>query len=92
MKKNGNAKAEEGITKLHRHFKIFRVIKEKAPIGIIKLARLTGYKIHEVRYSLKMLSNLRLVKTTTKGATVTKDWFKIFKKMQQDLNELCKGL
>ena len=88
MKVNGNV--EEGILKLHRHFKIFKIVKENGPIGIIKIARLSGYRIHEVRYSLKMLQNLKIIKATTKGAAVTKDWCRLFKKMHDDLSALTK--
>jgi predicted transcriptional regulator len=67
---------------LHRHIRILQVVTENEPVGIIKLADLTDYPQHKVRYSLRVLEQEGLINPTPMGAKTTE-------KVQQFLPELA---
>jgi len=67
---------------LHRHIRILQVVTENEPVGIIKLADLTDYPQHKVRYSLRVLEQEGLINPTPMGAKTTE-------KVQEFLPELA---
>ncbi len=56
---------------LRRHIRILKVVMENEPVGIIKLAELTDYPQHKVRYSLRVLEQEDLINPTPMGAKTT---------------------
>jgi len=56
---------------LHRHIRILQVVTENEPVGIIKLADLTDYPQHKVRYSLRVLEEENLIEPSSQGAITT---------------------
>ena len=54
-----------------RHLGLVRIVAEHQPIGIMKLAELTGLPAHRVRYSLKVLEGQGYIRASSAGATVT---------------------
>ena len=42
---------------LERHVNVLKTLQKNQPMGIIKLAELTDYPQHMVRYSLRMLEH-----------------------------------
>jgi predicted transcriptional regulator len=56
---------------LRRHIRILKVVMENEPVGIIKLAELTDYPQHKVRYSLRVLEQEGLINPTPMGAKTT---------------------
>lgn len=64
---------DEEIELTKRHFLIFSLIRERGPIGIVKLAEATGYPKHKVRYSLQVLQEEGVIEPTNQGAVPTED-------------------
>ena len=62
---------DEEIELVNRHVRIFELICNREPIGIVKLSEVTGYPKHKVRYSLRVLEEEGLVEPTPQGATRT---------------------
>jgi predicted transcriptional regulator len=56
---------------LRRHIRILKFVLENEPVGIIKLAELTDYPQHKVRYSLRVLEQEGLINPTPMGAKTT---------------------
>lgn len=56
---------------LHRHLLVLQAVKENEPVGIIKLAELTGFAQHKVRYSLRVLEQEGLIEPSSMGARTT---------------------
>ena len=54
-----------------RHLRVVRTVAENQPIGIMKLAELTGLPAHRVRYSLKVLEGQGDIQASPAGAMVT---------------------
>lgn len=54
-----------------RHLRLVRIVAEHQPIGIMKLAELTGLPAHRVRYSLKVLEGQGYIQASPSGAMVT---------------------
>ena len=84
---------EVGILK--RHVKILKTLREKQPMGIIKLSELTNYPQHMVRYSLRILEQDGLIEPSPQGAITTDDADKtivILKKSLQKINDTTKEL
>ncbi|WP_459192504.1 winged helix-turn-helix transcriptional regulator [Halosimplex sp. J119] len=57
------------VGKEERDLLILEAVVESGPIGIVKLAEVTGVPEHKVRYSLRMLEDDDLVEPTPDGAT-----------------------
>jgi len=57
---------------LKRHLIILRCVVENEPIGILKLAEVTGIPGHKVRYSLRVLEQEGLIAASAPGAITTK--------------------
>jgi len=58
---------------LKRHVDVLKTLREKQPMGIIKLSELTGYPQHMVRYSLRILEQDGLIEPSPQGAITTQD-------------------
>ena len=61
-----NIIAELDLTE--RHLLVLKRVIEDAPIGILKLAEITGMQNHKVRYSLRVLEQANLIKPSAHGA------------------------
>jgi len=86
---------ETEIGILERHVKILRTLREKQPMGIIKLSELTNYPQHMVRYSLRILEQDGLIEPSPQGAITTDDADKtidILKKSLEEINDITKNL
>ena len=55
---------------LSRHIKVLEIVKEKQPIGIVRIANELGLGEHEVRHSLSVLEEAGLIKPTPNGAVL----------------------
>ena len=64
---------DQEIELTKRHFLLFSLIRERGPIGIVKLSEATGYPKHKVRYSLQILQEEGVVEPTNEGAVPTDD-------------------
>ncbi len=73
---------------LRRHVTLLKVVKEKQPIGIIKLSELLGYPQHKVRYTLRVLEQEGLVKPSPDGAVVTESLEPFLEKLRVVLDEM----
>mgnify|MGYP000852379787 FL=1 len=62
----GNIVTELDLTE--RHLLVLKKVIEEAPIGILKLAEVTGMQNHKVRYSLRVLEQANLIKPSAQGA------------------------
>jgi predicted transcriptional regulator len=51
-----------------RHLLVLKKVIEESPIGILKLAEVTGMQNHKVRYSLRVLEQANLIKPSAQGA------------------------
>ncbi len=58
---------------VERHLRVVRIVAENQPIGIMKLAELTGLPAHRVRYSLKVLEGQGYIQASPAGAMVTEE-------------------
>ena len=56
---------------VERHLRVVRIVAENQPIGIMKLAELTGLPAHRVRYSLKVHEGQGYIQASPVGAIVT---------------------
>jgi len=51
-----------------RHLIVLKKVIEEGPIGILKLAEVTGMQNHKVRYSLRVLEQANLIRPSAQGA------------------------
>jgi predicted transcriptional regulator len=58
---------------LGRHLDVFKVVKDKGPIGIIRLSKMTGQPQHMIRYSLRTLEKNGFIRPSPNGAVVTEN-------------------
>jgi len=65
------SKVEEEIELLERHIRILRLVIDNEPIGIIKLAEMSGMPQHKIRYSLRVLEQSGMIKPSQRGAVTT---------------------
>ena len=56
---------------VERHLRVVSIVAENQPIGIMKLAELTGLPAHRVRYSLKVLEGQGYIQASPAGAMAT---------------------
>jgi len=59
---------ENELDLTERHLLVLKKVIEEAPIGILKLAEVTGMQNHKVRYSLRVLEQANLIKPSAQGA------------------------
>jgi len=80
---------------LKRHIHILKTLQKNQPMGIIKLAELTGYPQHMVRYSLRILEQDDLIEPSSHGAITTRkveEIMKILKKTLQHIRDTADEL
>ena len=75
---------------LRRHVNVLKTLQENQPMGIIKLAELTDYPQHMVRYSLRMLEHEGVVEPSSKGAVTTDEVPKTLHSLKNALNGISK--
>lgn len=71
-----------------RHLEVLKVVVERGPIGILKLAEETGMPTHKVRYSLRVLEQEQLIKPSSHGAVAgdaVKEFLSDFEKNIKEL-------
>jgi predicted transcriptional regulator len=65
------SKIELELEMLERHLLILKYVIREEPIGIMKLAEMTGLPKHKVRYSLRVLEHEGLIGPSMHGAVST---------------------
>lgn len=60
--------ARNELELIDRHTLVLKIVIEQGPIGILKLAEVTGMQAHKVRYSLRVLEQNGLIKASPQGA------------------------
>ncbi|MDR0767845.1 MAG: hypothetical protein LBE57_05340 [Methanosarcinales archaeon] len=60
--------ARSELELIDRHTQVLKIVIENGPIGILKLAEVTGMQAHKVRYSLRILEQNNLIKASPQGA------------------------
>jgi len=63
--------AEKELDLLSRHLDVLKTVRDKGPIGIIRLSKITGQPQHMVRYSLRTLEKDGIITPSPQGAIVT---------------------
>jgi predicted transcriptional regulator len=71
-----------------RHLLVLKKVLEEAPIGILKLAEVTGMQNHKVRYSLRVLEQAHLIKPSTQGAVPGEAVPKFLQEFEQELEKI----
>ncbi|MEZ5336182.1 MAG: hypothetical protein R2741_13640 [Methanolobus sp.] len=71
-----------------RHMEVLKVVINKGPIGILKLAEETGMPTHKVRYSLRVLEQEQLIKPSSHGAVAGDAVEKFLSDFESDIDEL----
>ena len=83
---------ETEIDILNRHVNVLKTLKKNQPMGIIKLAELTNYPQHMVRYSLRILEQNSAIEPSSKGAITTDEVPKILNLLKVTLNDISKNV
>jgi len=78
---------ETGFDILKRHVDVLKMLQKK-PMGIIKLAELTKYPQHMVRYSLRILEQDGVIEPSSKGAITTDEVPRTFESLKNTLHDL----
>jgi len=73
---------------LKRHIDVLKTLKDNQPMGIIKLAELTNYPQHMVRYSLRILEQDGLIEPSPQGAITTDAVDETILSLKKSLNEI----
>ncbi len=73
---------------LRRHVTLLRAVEEHQPIGIIRLAKLSGYPQHQIRYTLRILEREGLVRPSQEGAVPTAKAKRFHEKLRVLLDEM----
>ena len=71
-----------------RHLLVLKKVIEEAPIGILKLADVTGMQNHKVRYSLRVLEQANLIKPSAQGAVPGDAVSKFLQDFEQKLEKI----
>lgn len=82
----GNIGNELDLTE--RHLLVLKRVIEEAPIGILKLAEVTGMQNHKVRYSLRVLEQANLIKPSAQGAVPGDAVPKFLENFQHELENI----
>ena len=69
----GMERLRDQVEKESRDLSILGAVIDDGPIGIVRLAEVTGVPEHKVRYSLRMLEDDGLVEPTPQGAIPVDD-------------------
>ncbi|WP_292467561.1 hypothetical protein [Methanolobus sp.] len=70
-----------------RHLEVLKVVIERGPIGILKLAEETRMPTHKVRYSLRVLEQEQLIKPSSHGAIAGDSVGKFISGFEKDIDE-----
>jgi predicted transcriptional regulator len=73
---------------LKRHIDVLKTLKDNQPMGIIKLAELTNYPQHMVRYSLRILEQDGLIEPSPQGAITTDAVDQTISELKNSLNKI----
>lgn len=71
-----------------RHLEVLKVVIDRGPIGILKLAEETGMPTHKVRYSLRVLEQSQLIKPSSQGAIAGNAVETFLSEFEKDIDEL----
>jgi predicted transcriptional regulator len=75
-----------------RHLLVLKKVIEEAPIGILKLADVTGMQNHKVRYSLRVLEQANLIKPSAQGAVPGEAVTRFLEEFEKELEKINKKL
>lgn len=73
-----------------RHLEVLKVVMEKQPIGIFKLADVLDMPKHRVRYSLRVLEQSGIIVPTPYGAMISDEGYEKIKRLKKDVEEVKK--
>ncbi len=73
---------------LRRHVTLLKAVEEHQPIGIIRLAKLSGHPQHHIRYTLRILEHEGLVRPSQEGAVTTTKAKRFREKLRVLLEEM----
>ena len=96
MKKGRNERCaltsviENELDILKRHVHVLKTLQKNQPMGIIKLAELTKYPQHMVRYSLRILEQDDLIEPSPQGAVTTEEVGKTMNLLKKTLKNISK--
>ena len=76
---------------LKRHVFVLQTLKKNQPMGIIKLAEITSYPQHMVRYSLRILEQDGLIEPSPQGAITTNMVDETMVKLRNILDSISKS-
>jgi predicted transcriptional regulator len=79
---------EKEIDLLARHIDVLKTVQEHGPIGIIRLAQITGQPQHMIRYSLRTLEKSGIIKPSSQGAVVTDNVHESLGTIESTLDEI----
>lgn len=82
----GNIGNELELTE--RHLLVLKKVIEEGPIGILKLAEVTGMQNHKVRYSLRVLEQANLIKPSAQGAVPGNAVPKFLEEFERELEKV----
>ncbi|MCL2549624.1 MAG: hypothetical protein FWE78_01600 [Methanimicrococcus sp.] len=82
----GQARSE--LELIDRHTQVLKIVIEQGPIGILKLAEITGMQAHKVRYSLRVLEQNDLIKASPQGAVAGDKVEEFLKTLNENFEEL----
>ncbi len=77
---------------LRRHVTLLKAVEEHQPIGIIRLAKLSGHPQHHIRYTLRILEQEGLVRPSQEGAVTTAKAKRFHEKLRVLLEEMKRTL
>lgn len=75
-----------------RHLIVLKKVIEESPIGILKLAEVTGMQNHKVRYSLRVLEQANLIKPSVQGAVPGDAVAKFLLEFEADLEKIMEKI
>jgi predicted transcriptional regulator len=73
---------------IDRHIRVLKIVAERGPIGILKLAEETGMQAHKVRYSLRILEQNGLIKPSPQGAIAGGNFEEFAKTADMEFREI----
>ncbi|MBI4393950.1 MAG: hypothetical protein HY556_09175 [Euryarchaeota archaeon] len=82
-------KIEQEIELLQRHVMMLKAVMDNQPVGIIKLAEITGFPQHKVRYSLRILESEGLIEPSPQGAVTTAKVYDFLANLKDLLNSMA---
>ena len=86
------AKIEQDIQRIARHIAILKLVITHQSIGIIKLSEFSGFRQHQVRYSLRVLENHNLIRPSPQGAVATAKGRKFINNLGKKVEKLKRSL